>query len=192
MTDIDTTPSDPADELPPDALRRSRFLDPSVLGMAALLFLALWLWRETMVRVAREHAQSQEAEINRLRTENELLTQQLNKTAGELSTLASAHVRTISLSGQASAPGASAKVFLDPKEGRANAFFYNLPRTNRGASYHLWFTGPDNSAVDGGAFTVGRSGRASLAVTNVPGDVHEIFVTAGEATAPRFLAGEPQ
>jgi hypothetical protein len=182
MTDIDTTSVDPADEITMRPVRRSAFLEPKPLAIAAVLFLSLWIWREVMMRVARENARSQEAEITRLQTENELLTQQLERSTGELSGLASVHVETIQLSGEG-----SAKVFLDAAEKRANAFFYNLPATKKNEAYHLWFAG-GAAPFDGGTFTIGKRGRASLSVTNIPEGAREIYVTTGAADGARILS----
>ena len=47
--------------------------------IVALLFLALWMWREFGIRVMREHLTSQEAEINRLQRDNDRLTHELER-----------------------------------------------------------------------------------------------------------------
>lgn len=179
MTDIDTTP-DATEDLPGELTLRQRLFVPWWLAVAAMLFLALWLWREVGIRVGRENAQSQQAEINRLVHENELLTLQVERMSGELSSLASAHVKTLALSGTSAATG---KIFLDSKEKRALAFFYNLPPH---AQYHVWMTPPKGAAVDAGAFSVGKSGRASLEIQNAL-DGATYVVTRGDANADAYL-----
>jgi hypothetical protein len=169
MTDIDTTP-DATEDLPPEVMQRARIFEPWWLAVAATIFLALWLWREAGIRVRREDAISQQAEINRLTHENELLAAQLDRLA-------------ITLAGQELAPKASAKLFLDNKERRAIAYFADLPRA---ANYRLWMTGPDGVAVDAGTFAIPRSGRASLVVENVP-EGARFVVTRGDAAAPAYL-----
>ena len=185
MTDIDTTP-DATEDLPPEAMEKARLFEPWWLAVAATIFLALWLWREAGIRVRREDARTQQAEINRLTHENEMLSQQLERMSGELSGLASTHV-TIALAGQALAPGATARLFLDKETKRAVAFFYNLPVTTPGGEYRVWMTAPDGTAVDAGSFAATRSGRASLVVENVV-DGARFAVTRGDAAAPAYLA----
>ena len=170
MTDIDTTP-DATEDLPPEVMQRARLFEPWWLAVAATIFLALWLWREVGIRVRREDAISQQAEINRLTHENELLAQQLDRLA-------------ILLAGQELAPRATAKIFLDNKQKRAVAYFADLPPA---AGYRVWMTGSDGVAVDAGTFTVPRSGRASIVVENVP-EGARFVVTRGDAAAPAYLA----
>ena len=185
MTDIDTTP-DASEDLPAEAVQKARLFEPWWLAVAATIFLALWLWREAGIRVRREDAQSQRAEINRLTHENELLSQQLDRMSSELSGLASTHVN-IALAGQGLAPGATAKLFLDKESKRAVGFFYNLPPTTPGSDYRVWMTAPDGTAVDAGSFAVTRSGRASLVIENVV-EGSRFAVTRGDAAAPAYLA----
>jgi cell division protein FtsB len=140
---------------------------PWGLLIAGVLFLALWVWREVGIRVAREDAISQQAEINRLTQENETLTQELERVSGELAALSSGAARTIELKGQPAAPEASAKVLLDPGRNRAVIFFYKLPRNPRDKNYQIWMT-VDERPVSGGVFDVSRRGSAAVVVENVP------------------------
>ena len=179
------TPVDPAGE----ATLRQRLtgFNPWWLAIAATLLLALWGWREVGIRVARENAKSQEAEINRLEIENERLVRQLEKVTTELGTLASAHVDTVTLAGQPVAPAATGKVFLDRKERRAVAFFYNFPASPAGRQYRLWVISP-TGRMDGGAFIVPRSGRASLAVEGMPPDAQSLSVTLADGEV-QYVSG---
>ncbi len=182
-TDPQATPT-PADP-PGEATLRQRVsgFNPWWLAIAATLLLALWGWREFGIRVARENEKSQEAEINRLETENDRLVRQLEKATTELGALASAHVEIVTLAGQPAAPAASGKVFVDLKERRAVAFFYNLPVSPPGEQYRLWIVSPE-AQTDGGAFVVPRSGRASLSVEGMPEDAQSFQVTLGEGEEP--------
>lgn len=150
----------------PEIVVRAR--RPWGLLIAALLFLALWAWREAGIRVGRENVQSQQAEINRLLHENDTLAQQLENTSSQLSALSSGS-RTVALTGQRLAPGASGRAFLGPQAGQAQIFFYHLPANPRNRSYQLWITGPKGeNPVSGGTFDVPRRGSASLTVNNLP------------------------
>lgn len=150
------------------AEREVRKFDPWWLAVAATLFLALWGWRELGIRVAQERDASQRAEIDRLRLENEQLTEQRAKLSGELAALATSS-RTIELTGQEVAPAASAKVFIQPDRRRALVFFHDLPVNAADKSYQLWIIRGDQP-VSAGVFDVGADGRASLSVENLPVD----------------------
>ena len=139
----------------------SRRFDPWWLAVAATLFLALWGWRELGIRVAQEKDAAQTAEIERLKLENAQLS-------GEIATLA-ASPRTIELTGREVAPAASAKVFIEPDRRRALVFFHDLPVNAADKSYQLWIIKGDQP-VSAGVFDVGRDGRASLSVENLPVD----------------------
>ena len=147
------------------------------LAVAATLFLALWLWREFAIRVAKEDAISQQAEITRLSAVEDRLSQQLEKVSSELAALASAHFQTVTLAGQKPAPMANGKLFVDTREKRAVAFFYNLPVTAAGEEFHVWIATADGKFANGGAFTMTRTGRASLLIDQVPADAKSFVVT---------------
>src|SRR5882757_5957371 len=61
---------------------------------AAVLFLALWGWRELSVRVIREKVNGGEAEIRRLAGQNQLLAARNDKLTAEMAALASPDTRT--------------------------------------------------------------------------------------------------
>jgi anti-sigma-K factor RskA len=136
---------------------------------AAVLFLALWGWRELSVRVMRERVNTREAEIRRVESENELLASRNEKLAAEMSALASRDTRTIALSGQQVSPSASAKVFLEPQQRRAVVFFYNLPANAADKSYQLWILrGDQPKPQSAGVFDVTKDGAASISIENLP------------------------
>jgi len=140
--------------------RESKRFDPWWLAIAASLFLALWVWRELGIRVARESDASQRAEIERLQLENAQLTTRI---AGL------AQSRTIELTGQEFAPKASAKVFLHPDRRRAVVFFRDLPANGADKSYQLWIIrAGEPKPVSAGVFDVGEDGSASISVENLP------------------------
>lgn len=151
-------------------LRRVR-VRPWWLATAAMLFLALWGWREMGIRVLRERSVSQNAEITRLAQENELLKSQQDKLAAELAAFTSTETRVFSLTGQRVAPAASARAFLVPKDRRAIIVFSNLPANPADRSYQLWIIRSDKSKPDSGpVFDVSSSGSATVTVDNLPVD----------------------
>ncbi|HXH41367.1 MAG TPA: anti-sigma factor [Thermoanaerobaculia bacterium] len=137
--------------------------------VAAVLFLALWGWRELSIRVSREKINSHEAEIRRLAGENQLLTARNEKLSAEMAALASQDTRTIALTGQQVSPSASAKVFLEPQKRRAVVFFYNLPANPTDKSYQLWILRADQpQPQSAGVFDVTAGGGASISIENLP------------------------
>jgi anti-sigma-K factor RskA len=136
---------------------------------AAVLFLALWGWRELSVRVTRERVNTREAEVRRLTLENQLLTTRNEKLASEVAALGSPDTRTIALTGQQVSPSASAKVFLEPEHRRAVVFFYNLPANASDKSYQLWILRADQpKPQSAGVFDVTANGAASISIENLP------------------------
>ncbi|MEO8035065.1 MAG: anti-sigma factor [Acidobacteriota bacterium] len=154
-----------------ELLTHSRWrINPWWLATAATLFLALWGWRELSVRAAKEHIQSQQAEIEQLNEANAQLLQQKEKLLAEMSALASADTQTLALTGQQISPAASAKVFLVPAKRRAIVFFANLPRNAKEKSYQLWIirASDPSKPQSAGVFDANAAGNASLVIDNLP------------------------
>jgi anti-sigma-K factor RskA len=148
---------------------RARFNSSRWWMAAAVVFLALWGWRELSVRVTREKINSSEAEIRRLAGQNQLLAARNDKLSAEMASLASRDTRTIALTGQQVSPSASAKVFLEPEQRRAVVFFYNLPANAADKSYQLWILrGDQPKPQSAGVFDVTKSGAASISIENLP------------------------
>ncbi|HEX3579176.1 MAG TPA: anti-sigma factor [Thermoanaerobaculia bacterium] len=148
---------------------RDRFNSSRWWMAAAVVFLALWGWRELSVRVTREKINSSEAEIRRLAGQNQFLAARNEKLSAEMASLASRDTRTIALTGQQVSPSASAKVFLEPQQRRAVVFFYNLPANAADKSYQLWILrGDQPKPQSAGVFDVTKSGAASISIENLP------------------------
>lgn len=142
------------------------------LATAATLFLALWGWRELSVHAAKSRIHDQEATIQQLTNQNDLLASQREKLAIEMAALAGADTRNIVLTGQAASPSASARVFVEPKARRAVVFFYNLPVNAEDKSYQLWIIRSDQpKPQSAGVFSVAKDGQATVKVENLPTDV---------------------
>src|ERR1700682_1592489 len=142
------------------------------LATAATLFLALWGWRELSVHAAKSRIRDQDATIQQLTDQNDILAGQPEKLATEMAALAGADTRTIALTGQAASPSASARVFVEPKARRAVVFFYNLPANANDKSYQLWIIRSDQpKPQSAGVFNVSKDGQATVKVENLPTDV---------------------
>lgn len=148
---------------------RDRFNSSRWWMAAAVVFLALWGWRELSIRVMREKVNSREADIRRLSGQNQILSARNEKLSAEMASLASRETRTIALTGQQVSPSASAKVFLEPQQRRAVVFFYNLPANAADKSYQLWILrGDQPKPQSAGVFDVSQSGNASISIENLP------------------------
>ncbi|HEY4642974.1 MAG TPA: anti-sigma factor [Thermoanaerobaculia bacterium] len=148
---------------------RARFSNRWWLAIAATLFLALWGWREFGIRVARENVRSQQAQIERLKSENALLHEQKEKLSVEMSSLAAPETREIALAGQQISPTASARVFLEPGRRRAIVFFQSLPSNPKDKSYQLWIIRADQPRPQSaGVFDVSDAGNAQIVIENLP------------------------
>ncbi|MBV9495577.1 MAG: anti-sigma factor [Acidobacteria bacterium] len=151
---------------------------PWWLATAAMLFLALWGWREIGIRVAREKLRTQAAEIEQLESRNATLNQQRDKLAGTMSALMASDLHPVALPGGKVAPTASARAFVDPQKQRAYVFLYNLPANPNDKSYQLWILrGEQNPPQSAGVFDVERNGMALLTVENIPQGMNGLAVT---------------
>ncbi len=134
------------------------------LASAALLFLALWGWRELDIRRMRESVETEKAEIRQLMAENHHLTQRNERM---FAAVASPQTRTIALAGQHIA--ASGKMFVDPAAGRAIVVLSDLPPNGASKNYQLWITRANAAKPQSaGVFDVPPSGNATLTIDNVP------------------------
>ena len=136
---------------------------------AAMLFLALWGWRELAVRAQREHIVTAEAEAKSLSEENARLNERNEKLSAEIAAISAAGTKTIALTGQPVAPSASARVFLEPEQRRAVVFFSDMPANAKDRSYQLWIIRADQpKPQSAGTFDVTQTGKASITIENLP------------------------
>ncbi|HEY2091730.1 MAG TPA: anti-sigma factor [Thermoanaerobaculia bacterium] len=138
------------------------------LATAATLFLALWGWREIGIRVMREHVRSQQADIQRLANEKQVVELERQKLEAAVASLAAANTQTISLTGAQMSPSASAKVFMDSDKHRAVVVFANLPKCPTDKSYQFWIIrGDQPKPQSAGVFDV-EKGNATITIENLP------------------------
>jgi anti-sigma-K factor RskA len=148
------------------AVTMERPLPPSPprwwLVAAAIIALAFWGFTALRLRHTREEMLVLRARVNQLAAERTQLSETLAALSGS---------KTIELAGQAMAPTASARVFLDPAHRRAFVFFRGLPVNPAGKDYQLWIVRADQVAPQSaGVFKVDQTGNASLVVQNLPVD----------------------
>lgn len=154
------------------------------LATAAILFLALWIWRELAIRVAREHIRSDRAEIIELTNARDVLQQQKEKLAQEMSVIAAADVKAMPLTGES---GVSGKFFIDPASGRGVLVAAGLKANGVDHDYQVWLYGSDPAAPKSSATFDVLNGHTSVIVEHVPADLKRVAVTLeknGGANAP--------
>ena len=109
------------------------------LAAAAIVFAALWGWRELAVRAFRERVASRDAEIRRLTVENTRLGDQLTRLNFEMNVLTMQGTKAFIVT----APGSgAARVFVN-RQGQGVAIVDNLPENAAEKSYELWVTRSD-------------------------------------------------
>jgi len=119
------------------------------LGIAAIVFLALWGWRELGTRALQERIASRDAEVRQLQQENDALRAQLARVTRE--------VTTGNMFAVSAPPNVSARVLLDPQQ---RAFVVVLaPR----GSYELDLNGGKIASID-----VPKSGQKTMMLDHLP------------------------
>lgn len=106
--------------------------------------------------------------------------------------------RAFTLTGTDKAPGASARLVYDRRQGIVTFTAYNLPPAPAGKAYQLWFM-VDGHAVYGGVFKTSPAGYAMLRrqVSAEARDASAFVVTLEQATGastptgPKYLASSP-
>ncbi len=163
------------------------------LAIAAVLFLALWLWREAGIRVARERNRSDRAEIAELTSENDTLAQQKARLVDEMVLMSSPGVQLIPLGG---GPGASGKLYLDPASHRAVLVARGLKDSRAAGDYRVWLYTAGATAPRSVASFEAANGQATVSIGEVPADLKSVSVTlesggtAAQPTSSAVLSGE--
>jgi hypothetical protein len=115
----------------------------------AIVFLALWGWRELGLRAMRERMASRDAEVRQLQQENDSLRAQLARTNREV-TIGNAFAVT-------APPNIAARVLLDPQQ---RAFVVVLAPRGR---YELDLNGTKLASID-----VPKSGQKTMMLDHLP------------------------
>jgi len=103
------------------------------LPAAAILFAALWGWRELAIRAAKETIASRDAEIRRLAVDITRLADQVARLNFEMTVLAMPGTKAFIV---ASPGNGSARVFVN-RQGQGLAIIDNLPENAAEKSYEL-------------------------------------------------------
>ncbi len=166
------------------------------LAIVALLFLALWVWREVGIRVAREQLRSERAEVIGLKNAGVVLREQKEKLAEELAVISAPGVQTIALAGGPAAASASGRLYVDASAHRAVLVAIGLAGSGAESDYQLWLYGPDGPPRSGGLFDV-TNRHTAIGVADVPAILKSVVVTlekngGGSQPGPTVvLSGRP-
>jgi len=137
------------------------------LAAAAVLLLGFGVWSQVSLWKAQQRNEALTRQLIATRDEVRETSQQSQELASRLDSLTSA--RSIELAGQETAPGASARVFMNESSHTALVFFQHLPPTGPDRSYQLWVIRTDRpEPQSAGVFDVGTDGKASLGLKDLP------------------------
>ncbi len=151
------------------------FINPWWLAVAAVLFLALWMWREVGIRVARERLRSERAEIVGLTSEKDVLATQKEKLSEELGVISAPGVRVVGLNSRDGK--ASARLFIDATTHRGVLLATGLPESGGENDYQLWVYGADPAAAkSAGTFDV-TNNHSSLTINDLTANLKSVAVT---------------
>jgi hypothetical protein len=179
-------------QVPADAARGAGWW----LAIVAIFFLALWIWREAGIRVAREEVRSERAEVIELKDAGSALREQKEKLADELAVISAPGVKIIALAGGPAAPSATGRLYVDAPAHRAVLVATDLAKSGTDSDYELWLYGSDGAPRSGGLFDVTTS-HTTIGAGNVPPDLKSATVTLeknGGAAQPGttvVLSGRP-
>ncbi len=137
------------------------------LAAAAALLLAFGAWSQYSLMQAGKRNAALTQQLMATRDEARAASQQSQELSSRLDSLTSAN--SIELAGQETAPGASARVFMNESSRTALVFFQHLPPTTPDRSYQLWVIRSDRPEPESVAvFDVGNDGKASLGLKDLP------------------------
>jgi hypothetical protein len=153
----------------------SSLINPWWLAVAAILFLALWMWREVGIRVARETLRSERAEIVELTSGKNVLTTQKEKLSEELGVISAPGVRVVELHSRDGK--ASARLFIDAATHRGVLLATGLAESSSGSDYQLWVYGADPAAAKNAGTFDATPDHSSLTINDLPTDLKSVAVT---------------
>jgi len=145
-----------------------------LLPVAALLLLAVW-GVAGQVRL-RGQVERLAAERDRLEQRVASLDQQVRRTSEALRVIASPGVQSVVLAGLGPTPGAAGQTYVNPRDGSALFYAFDLPALAPDKTYQLWIIHA-GKPVSAGVFEVDQRGHATLRVEAL-GEIAETDVWA--------------
>jgi hypothetical protein len=135
-----------------------------LLPVAALLLLAVW-GVAGQVRL-RGEVERLAAERDRLEDRVASLDRQVRRTSEALRLIASPGVQSVVLAGLGPSPGAAGQTYVNPGEGSALFYAFDLPALAPDKTYQLWVI-QGGKPISAGVFAVDPSGQATVRVDNL-------------------------
>ena len=153
----------------PAPRRRSWWLP---LAAAALLAVAVWgVAGQTRLRGELERLTAERDRLARqvavLDREVTLARDQVERAAQDLQFVAAPGVHSVILAGLGPAPNAKGQTYVNPRQGGALFYAFDLPALPQGKTYELWYIAA-GKPVPAGTFAVDPQGAASVRVERVP------------------------
>ncbi|MBW8876426.1 MAG: anti-sigma factor [Acidobacteria bacterium] len=147
------------------------------LAAAALLVMAVWgVAGQTRLRGELERLTAERDRLARqvavLDREVTLARDAAERSAQALQVVAAPGVKSVVLAGLGPAPQAKGQTYVNPRQGGALFYAFDLPALPQGKTYELWYIAA-GKPVPAGTFAVDPHGAASVRVERVP-DVSSI------------------
>lgn len=142
-----------------------------LLPAAALLLLAVWgvagqmRLRGEVRRLEAERTRLAQ-QVDALEDETARARSDARRMAETLRVIAAPGVRTVSLAGLGPSPGAAGHTYVNPQEGSALFYAFDLPPLAPDKTYQLWFIA-SGTPVSAGTFAVNPQGTGSLRVDDI-------------------------
>ena len=153
----------------PSPRRRSWWLP---LAAAALLAVAVWgVAGQTRLRGELERLTAERDRLARqvavLDHEVTLAREAAERASQALQVVAAPGVKSVVLTGLGPAPQAKGQTYVNPRQGGALFYAFDLPALPQGKTYELWYIAA-GKPVPAGTFAVDPQGAASVRVERVP------------------------
>jgi hypothetical protein len=191
-----TTPSAAPSDAPPTNVvhfpaRARRESGPRWFLVAATAAFAtlggVLLWQNSRLAAQRDElAREVEALTSELRDQR----QEVIARQQELNAITAPTTRVIPLSGDLSAPQASAKLIWDQQNSQWVIYFHGLPAAPPDKAYQLWYITADAKKIPARVFTADAHGRTQLRVS-VPPDLAPRLAVAAVTLEPKDGSAQP-
>ncbi len=129
-------------------------------------------------------------EVSTLNRELDLRGQQLTAERRKIDEVIARATRMVSLSGDAGAPQATARLFWDVEHQEWVIFFYNLPPAPSDKDYQLWYVTNDQRKLSARVFRHDAGDRLELRIS-LPREVASVLAATAVTLEPRGGSQQP-
>lgn len=154
------------------------------LALAAAILLAV------VTGTLYRRNQSLSREVSTLTRELDLRDQQLTAERKKIDDVVARATRMVSLSGDAGAPQATARLFWDVNQQEWVIFFYNLPPVPSDKDYQLWYVTKDQRKLSARVFRHDAGERLELRIS-LPPDIASVLAATAVTLEPRGGSQQP-